>query len=112
MPTLDEVRRHFGGDKVSSMEPTVEDNRRRSSERMLDKIRGKRGRDRPISNYVINVDGDDALLKFGKHSGKYLTEVARMEPSYLDWLVKNVYPEDLKDVARYIMRLERIPRRS
>jgi len=54
--------------------------------------------------YKINATGDDAILKFGKHKGRSLKEIAeRGSGSYLEWLLKQPFPDDLEDVCRHVM---------
>lgn len=55
--------------------------------------------------YKINATGDNAILKFGKHKGRSLTQIAdRGSALYLEWLLKQPFPDDLKDVCRYVLR--------
>jgi RecJ-like exonuclease len=53
--------------------------------------------------YKISEKGDDALIKFGTHRGKTLVEIRRIDPTYLEWILKENFPEDIKDICRYIL---------
>jgi hypothetical protein len=55
--------------------------------------------------YTISTSGDNALLKFGKHNGKMLTQIVEEgNRSYLEFILKETFPEELKDVCRYLLR--------
>jgi hypothetical protein len=54
--------------------------------------------------YVISKDGDDAMLEFGKHKGMMLSDILKTNKSYLDWINKEEFPEELKDVCKYLLR--------
>jgi len=57
--------------------------------------------------YKISARGDDAMLKFGKHNGKWLSEIAKENKGYLEWILEQKFPDDLKDVCRYLIRTTR-----
>ena len=57
---------------------------------------------RPRPRYKISAAGDDALIGFGKHRGKMLSEIGKKDFSYLDFIIKDEFPDDLKDVARHV----------
>ena len=42
------------------------------------------------------------VFNFGKHKGKQVEEVFRMEPSYYDWLLKGEFPLDFKEKVKGI----------
>lgn len=50
--------------------------------------------------YKIAADGSDALIMFGKHTGKKLSTLAVTDPSYLRWLRESDFPADLKELAK------------
>lgn len=52
--------------------------------------------------YKISADGKDALLKFGRHRGKTLSAIAKEDPTYLRFITTSDFPDELKDVARYL----------
>jgi hypothetical protein len=52
--------------------------------------------------YKISAAGDDVLIQFGKHAGNMLSVIAANDPSYLDWIIREDFPDDLKDVARHL----------
>lgn len=41
-------------------------------------------------------------FNFGKHKGKAVTEVFKVEPSYYDWLLKSEFPLDFKEKIKVI----------
>ena len=43
----------------------------------------------------IKVNGVETF-NFGKHKGKAVTEVLRIEPQYYDWMMKGEFPLDTK----------------
>ena len=59
-------------------------------------------RDQLQKRYKINADGSNALIKFGRHRGLTLLQIKQKEPSYLDFIRNSDFPEDLKDVVRFI----------
>ena len=57
-----------------------------------------------VHRYKINTDGDDAILLFGKFSGKLVSQMVRASRSkrYLKWLLRqDNFPDDLKNVVRH-----------
>jgi len=49
---------------------------------------------------MIEVSSHPSLLKFinfGKHSGKEVAEIARVDPGYLEWLLKQKEESDQID---------------
>lgn len=60
---------------------------------------------RPPPKYKISADGSDALIGFGKHRDKALSEIGKTDFSYLDFIIKDDFPDDLKDVARHVRAL-------
>ena len=68
----------------------------------LDRLSRRRRRDYPW----FDAEGclawrDDALhLNFGKHDEEALTEVIATEPGYIDWILSESFPEDVKDAIR------------
>jgi DNA polymerase-3 subunit epsilon len=40
------------------------------------------------------------VICIGKHSGMSLNDLAKQQPGFLNWLIKNDFPEDTKDIAR------------
>lgn len=57
--------------------------------------------------YAISVSGEDAILKFGKHKGRKLTKIVEKNGKYLLWLLQQPFPDDLKDVCRYVLNKDR-----
>lgn len=55
--------------------------------------------------YKINPSGSDALIKFGRHRGLTLLQIKQKEPGYLDFIRNSDFPEELKDVVRYIQTI-------
>lgn len=66
----------------------------------LEKISAK-----PSGRYTISMDGKDAVINFGKHKGKTLTSLAAgPDRSYLDWMLNEGFPDDLKNVIKHILK--------
>lgn len=59
-------------------------------------------RDQLHKRYKINAAGSDALIKFGRNRGLTLLQIKQKEPSYLDFIRNSDFPEELKDVVRFI----------
>jgi len=55
------------------------------------------------TKYLILEDKSDALLSFGKHSGKFVSAVASIEPDYLRWILKEEFSADLKEVVDNVL---------
>ena len=61
-----------------------------------------------VDGRAIDADGrfvwsanDDALINFGKHRGRRLSEVATGEPDYLEWMAGNSrFDAETRDIAR------------
>lgn len=54
--------------------------------------------------YTISAGGDDAVLKFGKHAGESVSDLARDSDgrSYLKWMVRSGdFDTDLIDIIEY-----------
>ena len=47
-------------------------------------------------------DNGNEMFNFGKHKGKAVVEVFKIEPSYYDWLLKGEFPLDFKEKIRGI----------
>jgi hypothetical protein len=45
------------------------------------------------------------VFGFGKHAGRPLTEVARTDPSYLNWMIGRPFLEDVHALVRAAVRL-------
>lgn len=45
--------------------------------------------------FVYDENGFE-IFNFGKHKGKKVSEVLKMEPSYYDWILRNDFPLDTK----------------
>jgi len=55
---------------------------------------------------ALDVDGN-AIFNFGKHKGKTVKEVLRIEPGYYNWIMQGEFPQDTKDVlARLKFKIE------
>lgn len=55
--------------------------------------------------YTISQNGKDALINFGRYKGKRLTDIiASGNIDYLNWIIRESFPDDLKDVCRYKLR--------
>lgn len=47
-------------------------------------------------------DNGIETFNFGKHKGKAVVEVFKIEPSYYDWIIKSEFPMDFKEKVRVI----------
>ncbi len=52
----------------------------------------------------LKWDGDDIVLNFGKKQGRKLRDVARDEPSFLEWMLKSDFPRDTKDIVQNALK--------
>lgn len=57
-----------------------------------------------VGKYTISIDGKDAMIEFGKHKGTPLSDIAKIDRTYLKWMLTEEFPRDLKDVCRYLLR--------
>ena len=44
-------------------------------------------------------NGDEVIVNFGKYAGRTLRDIAENEPGFLRWIIKNDFPEDVRDIA-------------
>jgi len=97
MSTLDDLRRWLEGENV----PGLPD---RTNIWPLNRLvpRAKRPSRR---QYKVSDDGQDAILLFGKHKGKTVSQLAGEDKGYLRWLMDGGWPMELKEIAEY--QLER-----
>lgn len=51
-----------------------------------------------LAGRIIFNEEDKEVFNFGKHKGKVVTEVFKMEPSYYDWMMKGDFPLQTKQV--------------
>lgn len=53
------------------------------------------------------IDGDEVTIQFGRHRGKKLSEMAgdREMAGYLRWMLKEEFPDDLKEEIRKALGL-------
>jgi uncharacterized protein (DUF3820 family) len=133
MASLEELRKWFAGESVTGLPsinkiedesiitlpppPTPKSKNSRKSnlvkalekKKALDKKKIKTRAEFVSGKYIVSKDGDDVMLEFGKHKGRMLSDVANTEPSYLKWMLKEKFPEDLKDVCEYLLKKLGIP---
>jgi uncharacterized protein (DUF3820 family) len=129
MATLEELRRWFAGESVIGLPeinkaenesiitlpppPTPKSKKSRKSNlvKALEKKKKtiKSRTEFVTGKYIISKDGDDVMLEFGKHKGRMLSDVANRDLSYLEWILKEKFPEDLKDVCEYLLKELGIP---
>lgn len=98
---LEEIRKWACGKKVKGLPEPI---RRQPVEKP------RLGKTIPIwmkAKFVISSEGDDALLQFGKFRGGRISELVNTARgrTYLNWIMRHEFPEDLKEVCRY--RLQR-----
>jgi len=55
---------------------------------------------RKAPKYEIIMDGQDAVIKFGKHAGRKVSQIWADNPEYLYWLYSNTYIMRLKEVIQ------------
>lgn len=51
-------------------------------------------------NRRFKWNGDEAVVNFGKYSGRTLRDLAENEPGFLRWIIKNDFPDDVKAIAQ------------
>lgn len=51
-----------------------------------------------LSARVVRDDKGEPVFNFGKHKGKPVREVFRLEPSFYHWIMQGDFPKDTKDV--------------
>lgn len=116
MPTVDEVRKRFAHDPSKRPEPpapVVDASavRKRRKSRVRDAVRGGTGSPdgagpRVTKRHYKMLDGGggdlDAELRFGKHTGMTISELAATTAGreYLAWMLKKEgFPEELIEVV-------------
>lgn len=118
MPTLKEFRQWAAGGRVEGLpEPqSQQEGPRKVSDKMAERLaelkqRSAASAGQVTGRYKISADGTDALIKFGKHSGKTLRQIANEDPTYLEWILRAnddpqrafaAFDEALLDVVRYV----------
>lgn len=66
---------------------------------MKEKVKGSK---RHGGKYKISADGTDALLFFGKHRDKNLSDIAVEDVQYLEWMFdKGDFDDDLREVVKF-----------
>ena len=50
----------------------------------------------------IRIDDGHYIVAFGRHRGRHLTEVKRLDPSYINWLLSpsGIEDEDAREILR------------
>lgn len=117
MPTLSDFRRWLRGAKVSGFPSWPRLAREKCSEETSDEAvedtRKKRldvskaeALGRMDKRYSFSVDGRDAVLRFGKYTGRSLREIYSIPggDSYLRWICSQDFPDDLKSLASEILK--------
>jgi len=89
----------FSEDGGSDPSGTQKDVTAADRDALLERLKNKKAIGRGRAKYtVISTDGlDDAMLNFGIHRGKKVSELARDGEGrgYLDWILKQEFPEHL-----------------
>ena len=44
-------------------------------------------------------NGDEVVVNFGKYAGRTLYDIAENEPGFLRWIIKNDFPDDVREIA-------------
>lgn len=121
MPSLEEIREWLRGKRVNGLPdrkgkwdlPGDGVKRRKGVDigKMEDATEAMRkfGNAAMRAKYKINADGDDAVLLFGKHSGKRVSALAKGYPDYLRWLLQQDFPEDLVEIVKYRLQKRYAP---
>lgn len=79
------------------------------ADNMAAKHKSKRGH--KGGRYVVSADGRDALIQFGKHSGANLSDIAKTDRGYLSWIIGEDFPQELKDICEYLLKITNTMRR-
>lgn len=88
----------------SLFEPAPEPPRKGPDLAKLKRKRGTKASAFPSSGkYYLKTDGTDAVLNFGKHSGKALTQILDEDPSYLKWMLEQDFPEGLSEIVEELL---------
>lgn len=77
--------------------------RKRRAEGKIRRDRVAASRDRTKAKY--DEEFTDAQLKFGKYKGRWMSEIIKENPGYLEWILEQEFSDLLKSVAAY--QLER-----
>jgi len=69
----------------------------------VEKMRKKHGgRKHAGGKFRISADGTDALLFFGKHRDKNVSDIAKEDVGYLEWMLKEgEFADDLCEVIKF-----------
>lgn len=70
---------------------------------LLSKLSEGDGAPAALRQYTLNAAATDALIKFGKHNGLLLTNIVKKDPGYMNWILENDFPSELKDVVRVVL---------
>jgi len=84
---------HYAGvkikdDKGNEFEPVVNDIA------ALHALTASRNVD--LAGRMVYNDKGEEVFNFGKHNGKLVSEVLKLEPAYFDWILKGEFPLDTK----------------
>ena len=60
------------------------------------------GRNVDLAGRIVLNDNDEPIFNFGKHKGKTVEKILRIEPSFYDWMMKGDFPKNTKDVLRQL----------
>ncbi len=52
--------------------------------------------------YKVAAGGADAMILFGKHKHLTLAQIQARDPAYLNWILQEDFPSELKDIVRFI----------
>jgi hypothetical protein len=108
MAKLEEIRKWARGKKVKGLPEPIRRNPVRKPELENGFV--------PIwvsAKYSISSNGEDALLLFGKFRGSRVSELVNKARgrSYLKWIIKHEFQNDLKEVCRYRLELRQREKR-
>jgi DNA polymerase-3 subunit epsilon len=53
-----------------------------------------------LSGYLVRDASGEVVLNFGKYRGARLSDIARTDPSFLQWVLSRDFPEDTKAIVR------------
>ena len=54
----------------------------------------------------VELSGDEAVINFGKNSGRRLKDLAVEDPGFLRWMLRSDFSEDVKAVIQKALQGE------
>jgi hypothetical protein len=69
----------------------------------LDKMKAATAKHDP--RYTVSINGEDAVLNFGKNKGYNVSSLVETDPQYLRWMLTQEFPPPLVDVIKYQLKI-------